>query len=273
MLRDQGSAILLNICFGPRVNASYGVANMVSAQGNQLATSMLGAMSPEITSSEGRGDRDRMTSLSLRACRLGTLLVMLFAISLMVEMDYVLRLWLRQELPYAAIMCRLILGSFLIDRLTAGYMLAVTAHGRVAAYQATVGGVLILTLPLAYLFFRLQCPPSYIGVAFIVSMSACCLGRVWWARRLLAMPIRLWLRGVLVPCAVVGCVAAVAASVPSLVLPPSAMRLALTFGAALVVFVLMAWFFGLDARERDFFKRSLRQVSTRIRNMALAERA
>ncbi len=86
---------------------------------------MVGAFSPEITASEGRGDRARMLSLAERASKFGTILVLLLAIPLITEIEYILKLWLHIPPPHTALLCQLILGSFLIDRLSTGYMLAV----------------------------------------------------------------------------------------------------------------------------------------------------
>jgi O-antigen/teichoic acid export membrane protein len=255
LLRNQGSsAILLNIFFGPRVNAAYGIANQVSAQTNQLSAAMMGAFSPEITSCEGRGDRERMLSLSLRSTKFATILILLFAIPLMVETEYVLKLWLRQPPEYTAMFCRLILTTFLIDRLTSGYMLAVNAHGRIAAYQATLGTSLVMTLPLAWLFLKLDYPSTSVGVAFIITMTFCSLGRVFWVQRLFGMPASKWLT-VFIPCSLVATAATISALLPRCFLSPSFNRLVLTTASCIVVSLLTSFFWALNDSERVFLYR------------------
>ncbi|CAG37943.1 lipopolysaccharide biosynthesis protein [Desulfotalea psychrophila] len=252
LLRNQGSAILLNIFFGAKVNAAYAIANQVSAQTNQLSAAMMGAFSPEITSCEGRGDRERMLSLSLRSTKFATILILLFAIPLMTEMEYVLKLWLRQPPEYTAMFCRLILTTFLIDRLTSGYMLAINAHGRIAVYQATLGTSLVLTLPLAWLFLKLGYPPTSVGVAFIITMTVCSLGRVLWGQRLLGMPVTKWLTSVLIPCGMVATAATLSALLSRCLLSPSFSRLVLTTAVCIVVSLLASWLWALDDSERGF---------------------
>jgi len=264
-LRDQGSAILLNLYFGPNVNAAYGIANQVSSQTNHLAAAMLGAFSPEITASEGRGDRERMLSLALRSCKFGAILVMLFAVPIMAEMDYVLILWLRVPPDHTALFCRLILCTFLINRLTAGYMLAVNAHGRIAAYQATLGTSLLFTLPLAWLFLKLGYAPTSVGVAFIITMVVCSLGRVYWVRRLLGVPVSRWLATVVLPCAIVAITAAFAATAPRLFLPPSFLRLVLATAASVAATLLVTWFIAFDTREREFISKNMRRMYSKFR--------
>ena len=252
LLRNQGSAILLNIFFGPKVNAAYGIANQVSAQTNQLSAAMMGAFSPEITTCEGQGNRERMLSLSLRSTKLATILILLFAIPLMAETEYILKLWLHQPPEYTATFCRLILAAFLIDRLTSGYMLAVNAHGKIAAYQATLGTSMVLTLPLAWLFLKLGHSPTSVGVAFIITMTVCSLGRVFWVKRLFGMPTTKWLSSILMPCGIVAISSTLAAMLPRLFLSPSFSRLVLTTVVCSIASLLAGWFLAIDDFERKF---------------------
>jgi len=266
-LRDQGAALLLNVYFGPKVNAAYGLANQVSVQTNQLAAAMIGAFAPEITASEGRGDRERMLSLSLRSCKFGAVLVMLFALPLLAEMDYVLKLWLHEPPVYTALFCQLILCTFVIDRLSAGYMLAMNAHGRIAAYQLTLGTSLVFTLPLAWLFLVLGYAPTSVGVAFIITMAACSMGRVFWVRHMFGVPVRIWLITVLIPCTVVAFAAMLVALAPRLFLHASFLRLMLVSIASVVASLLTAWFIALDSIERTFIATKTQRLLSKISNI------
>ncbi|MCU0915844.1 MAG: hypothetical protein MUC88_14975 [Planctomycetes bacterium] len=258
--RDQGTAILLNLFFGPRMNAAFGIAKQVSVQTNQLSTAMIGAFTPEITASEGRGDRRRMLDLSHRASKFGTILVILFAVPLMAEMDYVLQLWLREPPPYTTLFCRLVLCTFLLNRLSIGYYLAVNAHGKVAAYQATVGTSLVLTLPLAWLFLHWGGAPGSVGVAFLLTAVVCTAGRVLWLQRLFGEPIGRWLGTVVLPCLLVCATAAGAALLPRELLPMSLARLVLATSLSVAASLLATWLVACDPSERAFVRRNCRQV-------------
>ena len=251
-LRDQGSAILLNIYFGPSVNSSYGIATQVSTQANQLSAAMLGAFGPEITACEGRGDRQRMLTLAKRASKFGTILVLLFAVPLIMEIDYVLKLWLKEPPLYTGTFCRLILTAFLIDRLSSGFMLAVNARGRIAVYQATLGTTLLLTLPLAWLLLKIGCVPTSVGIAFVITIVVCSFGRVLWGRYLFGVPIRLWLTAVVFRCGFVACAATLTSMACRLSFPPSFARLIITVGTSVTVSLMTTWFFAFDVEEREF---------------------
>lgn len=259
LLRNQGVTILLNLYFGPKVNAAYGISSVVSAQTGILSNSMSGAFSPEIIASEGKGDRTRMIDLSFGICKFGTLLVMLFAIPLMVEMDYVLKLWLHEPPPYTASFCQLMLIMFMVDQLTVGYMIAVSAHGRIATYQATLGTLAYMNLPLAWLFLKFGYAPTSVIVAFIILSAILSLGRVLWGRHLLGMSVNRWLTNVVVPCAIVASLSTFATLPTVWWLPPSFPRLVLVVVVSLTVTVLSSWFIVLDFRERAHILQAIRR--------------
>lgn len=251
ILRDQGSNLLLNIHFGPSVNAAFGIANQVSGQSTVLSSAMIGAFSPEITSSEGRGDRARMLSLSQKASKYGTILVLLFSIPLMLEMEYVLELWLKHPPAYATGFCRWMLAAFMIDRLSVGAGLAVNAHGKIAAYQSTVGLTVVAAFPLAWLFVVLGSPPTGVGAAFALTACIITLGRQLWASRLFNTPLAGWNREVLLPTLAVASIGALAGVVPLALLSPSFLRLILSATLSTVAMGSITWKLILSGAERE----------------------
>lgn len=253
-LRNQGTAILLNLRFGPAVNAAYGIANQISIQVATLSEAMMGAMSPEITAREGRGERTRMLALSVRACKFGALLVAPVAIPFVLEADTVLRLWLVNPPPFTAVLSQLILATFFVDMLTAGYRNAVNAYGKIAAYQSTVGVLLLLTLPLAWVLLHLGFSPTSVGVAFLVMSAASSFGRVLWVRRLFAVPVWNWVRDVVLPLLAVVGLTVLAAEVPHLLIPEGGMRLMLVTGVSLAMALTATWVVALTDEERSLMR-------------------
>ena len=180
------------------------------------------------------------------------------------EMKYVLQLWLVEPPIYAAAFCRLILGTFLLDRLSTGYMLAVNAHGRIAGYQASIGTILVLTLPLAWLFLYMGFAPTSVGLAFIITMIFISVGRALWAKRLLGSPVRRWVKTVVIPCCIVGSLATVVASFPWYFFDPSFLRLLLVTGSSVVGYAIATWLFAFDHKERTFFVQNSQKVWRKI---------
>lgn len=252
LIRIQGPAILLNLFFDTKVNAAYGIANTVSNQTTTLSSAMVGTLSPEITASEGRGDRARMLEYSLRACKFGTLLIMLFAVPLMVEMEYVLKLWLREPPAYTTLFCQLMLIVFLMDYISIGHVIAVNAGGKIAAYQATLGILNMLTIPLAWLFLEMGFAPTSVGVALVITCTISSLGRVLWARYLFGMSVWRWVTDIVFSCGMAAAGAVLIAVSLRWLMPPSFVRLLLSTLASVAVTGSLGWFIVLNPGERLF---------------------
>ncbi|MBN1242944.1 MAG: hypothetical protein JXA15_09605 [Spirochaetales bacterium] len=264
--RDQGSAVLLNLYGGPVANASYGIAMQVASQANQLSASLMQAFAPEINASAGRGDLDRAGALSMRASAFGFILVLFFAIPLVVEIEYVLALWLGTVPPHAVALCRSILIAFVIDRLSSGYMLMANATGRIARYQATVGGSLLLTVPIVWLILASGGDASRIGCAFVFTMALAGGARVYWGQTSLGLPAKRWAMRLGAPATLVTAMAGAVALLPAVLLRPSVWRLFLVVAAGTLTVLPGAWILLLDAEDRN----SVRALVKRGRTRSLA---
>jgi O-antigen/teichoic acid export membrane protein len=255
VFRDQGSAVLLNTTFGPAANAGYGMAMTLTGQANALAAAMVGAVTPELTAREGRGDRLQMLAMVNRVNTFGAVMILLLAVPLYLELPTLLRLWLGSPPAYSLIFCRGILLTFVLDRLTTGIMLGVNAAGKIARYQATVGVALCLTLPLAYLLMTATGSPNGLPVAFVVTGLLMTVGRLYWGRALLGLPVSGWFRSVLLPAIGVTIAGLACGLAIQSVLAAGFPRMLLTGVVCDAAIVVASWFVILDHEERALIAR------------------
>lgn len=266
VVRSQGIAILLNrhAEFGPERNSSMSIANQVASQTGTLAGAMSGAFQPAIANAYGAKDFSRMRSLAYRVCTLGTLLSAIFALPLALELPFVLDLWLTDPPEYAVGLCWCVLATYLIDRPTVGHMLAVAATGRIAVYQAFLGGSLILTLPVAWLFLYLGWGIYSTGVALILMSMFCAWGRVWFARTIAGLSAWHWIRKIFLPLTLLFALTLAVGCIPQLFLKPSIVRVVVTTVLCEVVLVGLAWRFLLDAPAKALVMRKFGDLKERL---------
>jgi len=250
---NQGMAFLINVFSNPRINASFGIANQVTGQVAGLSQAFFNAVAPEITSSEGRGQRERVVSLSLRTCKMSVFLMSLLLIPIFFEMDHILKFWLADVPPFTSALCRIVLLAFLVDKLTIGYMVAVAAHGQIAGYQATLGGALLLAPFITWVMFVLGFGVvSAVGCGLLATRIVCSLGRVWWVRKLMQVPLKRWFWAVPVRLISPSILASMTAWGIQCFFVPSICRVALTLSMCAVIFCVTGWFFAFDEKEREY---------------------
>lgn len=251
--RSQGIAILLNrhTEFGPARNSSMTIANQVAAQTDTLSAAMVGAFQPAIANAYGAKDYGRMRSLAFRACKFGTLLSAVFVLPLALELPDILRLWLKTPPDYAAGLCWSILAMHLVDRTTVGHMMAVAATGKVALYQAFLGGSLILTLPLAWCFVRNGLGIYSVGWALTLTTTLCAWGRVWFAYKIAGMSALFWAKKVFRPLVILIFLVLCGGSLPRLVFSAGIVRVGGTVVVCEILMVLLSWMFLLSKTEKE----------------------
>lgn len=250
--RGQGIAMLVNRYFGANVNASIALANQICAQTQTLTAAMVGAFQPAITNACGAGNYSLMRAMAFRACKFGTLLILIFLIPLILEIDQVLLLWLKDPPPYTAILSICMLGVLLIDKSTVGHMVAVNANGKIALYQAFLGSALILTLPIAWLLLSLGASVVSVGYAFLIATSISAFGRVIFARKLVGMSARYWLFKIALPLVILACLSLSIGSLSRLFFVGSFFRICITTVFSELAILPLAWFILLSGEERRY---------------------
>ena len=260
MVRNQGTAFLINLFSGPAVNASYGIANQVAGQTNSITAALRSAISPEITSREGAGSRERMISLSLRTCKFAVFLTYLWLIPLYIEIDYVLELWLKDVPEYANTFCRIILLIYAISNSTIGLGTAVLAAGRVKEYQRFQGVVLLLTFPLTWIVYKLGGSSVQALSVMLVTGIVHTLGRVYWAKQLLNVPYSKWIHQILTKSILVLIPSVFIAFLLDYWMESSFVSLVVLSVVCFVCTCGFAWLLGLDNAEKDFIRGKLKRI-------------
>ena len=267
LARGQGTAVLVNKYFGPSVNAAMSIGNTVNGQANSLSGAMQGAFMPAITTAYGSGDMAQTRNLMYRACKFGVLLSCIFTLPLCIEINEVLRLWLVTPPKYTAGLCVSMMVALIIDKSTIGHMVVVHATGRIAKYQLLLGGALISTLPLAWIFFHLNFGVYSLCVAIIITIAVCAWGRVFFTRAYAGVPIREWLGKVFVPLMLTTAVTLAIGFVPSCFVTSGFRRVCMTTLVCEVALFPCAWYLVLDRTEREYVRAKYNGFVAKIRGV------
>lgn len=249
-LREQGTPMLANLAFGPIVNAAYSVARGLSRHTASLSSSLITAFQPALTGTEGKGDRGGMLRMAIQVCNFGTLLVAVFAVPLMIEMDSVLALWLIDPPPYASDIGRWLIAMLIVDKMTAGPMIGVNARGKIAAYEIIQGPLLLMALPLMWAMFTFDLGPVAIGVALFFSHLAYSFGRVIFAKFLIEFPVSLWLRETVFPLVSILFLAVLIGLSVTFLLGEGILRIFVTTVMTATAISALGWFWVLNGAER-----------------------
>lgn len=254
LMSSQFLTLIVNRFFGPKVTASYSIGSAVSAETTILNSALEGAFSPAVMTAWGEGNMPRVRSFVYQTCKMGTLLTLLFAIPVSLEVKEVLRIWLEHVPPYTEELCLLMLIKVVVDRLSSGFVIGVNASGRIARYQMTNGLILVSTAPLA-LFAVMVFRNVY--AVMVVLLATVCLANVmnvWLARPILRISLRHWATRIIMPLMLTAIFVCFIGGLVRCVVPPSFVRVVLTTVVTTSALFVASWLFVLSKEERCFVK-------------------
>ncbi|MDR2651961.1 MAG: hypothetical protein LBC68_06555 [Prevotellaceae bacterium] len=166
MFKTQGVNILINVFFGPGVNAANAVAYQINNAITNFSSNFTTAMQPQIIKSYALNEREEMKALIFRAGKFSFFLLMVLSIPAYLEIDIVLKLWLKNVPEYANVLTRLIIVLTLIEAYAFSIYTPIYAMGKIKNYILALSGIYLLNLPLAYVCYKMDALPS---AALIIS--------------------------------------------------------------------------------------------------------
>ncbi len=257
----QGQAILVNKYMGPSFNASMSVGNVVSGHSLTLASAIESSFWPAITNKIGEGKDSEVKRLCFTAMRLSTVMVLIFAIPLSLEIHEVLRLWLITPPAFSAEIVIVLLVRAVFERMTAAYATAIYGYGNgVMKYAWTGGWAGISTVFVSWLFFALGFGMWSICIGLLVSKFITVSTRLVLGRTLIGFSFQHWMQSVFIPIGFVTVGSVVVGFFVRLMVNPSLLRVVMTTCICEVALGLMSWFFILDNSEKSFIKRKVGKV-------------
>ena len=264
VLRGNGSAMLLNIAFGPKANAALTVSTQLSGQAASFSGHLIGAMTPAVTTAVGAGESDNARSLTMRCCKFGALLVIFFGIPLIAEMEYFLTLWLKTVPLYAKELCSAMILVFLFEHLTNGHQIVISAHGKITVWQTYDAIVLCCTLPIGWGYVKLGAGVPGIGYAYLTTIVLMSLGRLYFAKKLMNISIMEWTRRVLLPLTfLIGLVYVISVMIIAN-FEMSFWRLCLTSAVSFIATIVLGWLIVLEQPERMYILTVINKFKSKI---------
>lgn len=251
MAMIQGSTILLNVFFGPLANAAFAIANQIYNALGSLSNTIVLAFRPAMIKSYAERKFDYLDTLFYAHNKAILYLLIVVCLPLVYEMPTILHWWLVDYSREMVVFCRLfviyIVGLVMNNPIST----VIQATGHVKYYSLTVESITILSLPLAWLFFRLGYPSHML---FIVMIVVCFLAHVV---RLICLhhyypsfSYRQYLFTLMVPAVVCVFVSMAAVTVLHRSISGDVARFFAVSCVSTILIALCAYFIGLNREER-----------------------
>ena len=164
---NQGTGILVNIFHTVTANAALGVGQQVNNAVTGLISNFQTAFKPQITKSYAVGDFIYLNTLTNYASKISFYLFFIISLPLLLNIDFVLDLWLEEVPQFANVFCIIFIISSACNAISAPLYMNVFSTGRIKGYQIAMSIAYVIELLLLYLLFKLG-----VGVIFGVALKA-----------------------------------------------------------------------------------------------------
>lgn len=259
MLSVQMKSIFVNKFMGPRFNASMTIGNTVSSHSMTLAGAVEGAIWPALANKAGEGDLEAVKRMSFLACRVNSVLVLVFAIPLSLEIREVLRLWLVTPPPFAAELCVAILMGQAFVKMTDGYWMSILGTGKgVVKYSHRICLCGLSEVVVAYVLFALGMGMWSVCIAIYANYILGVVIRLISGREFNGYEIGYWLRNVFATISSAALVSFAVGYLPRLFLSASFGRVVLTSVVSDLAFFAFVWLLVFEKTERDYISHAVR---------------
>lgn len=230
VIKGQGINLLLNSFFGTIVNAANGIATQVSSAIQTFSSNLVLAFKPQLTHSYAIGDYTRAEQLMLSMSKISYVLMLIIAVPIIAEIDYILSLWLKSNIPnYTSTFVILTIASMMINILNTPVTQMIHASGKMKMYQLTTSIVVCSILPISWIFLKLGYDANSV---FIITIVISAINQVACLSVLHAIFKFDWgkyLRVVILPCIIITIVTFVIVIHVKPILPSSILRLLIIF--------------------------------------------
>lgn len=250
--RTQGVSMLLNVFFGPVMNAAAGIAASVQTAVVSFSTNISTAVRPQIIKSFAQGEYDAMSSLIYNASRCIFLVMVILVMPLCAEIEYILSLWLGEYPDSTPVFCILTLWFSVFANMSYVVVTGIHAYGKIIRPSLINGTLYLMVIPISYIVYKLG---GEAWVAFLINLFAVMVGLMSnvYTLHLYVNKFSIWkfIKEVLAKCIFLVAVGICIVWIPVHFLEPGFVRLCITVFSSTVCLATLGWYIMLSKNFRS----------------------
>lgn len=252
----QGLTILLNIFFGPAVNAARSISFQIEQAVRTFVVNFQSAVNPQIIKSHAQDDTAGMHLLMYRSSRFSLLLLFIFALPIMLETEKILYLWLGQIPAETVTFVRIMFCVIALETMSNSIMTGITATGDIKRYQITVSSILLAIVPAAYIALKSGAPAKSVFIVYLAIEIIAVAARLAIAHDMLKLDIKKVVKHVALRSAAAIAAGSLLPLILHCTMPDGYTRFATVITSGVITSLAAIYLLGLDRQERVAINRA-----------------
>lgn len=265
VLNTQGMNILLNLFFGPVVNAARGIAVQVQNAMYQFSANFQMAINPQIVKSYASGDHEKTHQLMYRSARFSFYLLFMMVLPMILETNYILTLWLKIVPDNTVIFLRIMLCCILIFTSSSPMCEVAYATGNIKQFNIVCSFIVLLALPFSWIALK-SGAPAYCTFLFIFVFEIISqIARMFILRKLIKFSIRDFTKRVYIPTFLVACMSTIFPYILCHVTEVCFTRMILTVTLSILSVTIWGYTLGITKDERIFINHKIHSLMKKLK--------
>lgn len=258
--KEQGLNLILNSFFGTVVNASRGIAYQVASAARSFTFTVTISGRPQLVQSYAQCNYNRTIQLMFSMSKFSYIIFLFFAVPLMIEIDYVLKLWLDTSIPsFTGIFVNLVILINLVESLNPPTSFVVHASGRMARYQTTSSLFMLLLLPASFIFLHLGASAESVFLLCIAFQILCQIICLLILKSIINYSLVLYAKEVVIPLLMVSIVSFTTSYIAKSFIYESFVRLIVVSIVSCIMIAILSYIYILNSKEKQLIKNIIKK--------------
>jgi len=247
---SQGLNLLLNVFFGPVVNAARAAANHAQVAVANFSSNFQTAINPQITKTYASGQLEETHKLIYKSVRLTFCLLLMLCLPLIFEAPAVLGLWLIEVPEGSVTFLRLLLVILMIQQSSNALVTTIAATGNIKRYEIILGLLMLTIVPVSYVVLRMGGEPWSVFVVFLVVVIVAFFLNLYIILPMIHLRLKDYLRYAIGRCALVLVLSLIAPMLLHWVKVPGLLFSFLDIAVIVISTGVISYSFGMETEER-----------------------
>ena len=249
--KEQGFNMLLNVFFGPTVNAARGLAYQISAASQSFVNSITTPARPQLTQSYAQGNVKRSIYIMYMISKLSYMSVLLLSLPIVYEIYFILHIWLGDTVPeHTYNFARLVILATLIRIFSPSISFIVHASGIMKKYQLYTSTITIAFIPVAYIFLKMGANAEFVFFIAAIFTLLSLISGIIIASKIIPFSFWKYIQQVIIPMLFITLISVGFCYVPHLLINEGWERLIITSLLSLISISISGYYIGLNSKEK-----------------------
>lgn len=259
----QGTNIVLNLFHGVALNAAMGISTTVRSSIYTFISNIQVAANPQIIKSYAIENYEYYSNLIFRISKYSYYLMLFLTIPIVINIHYILELWLGEVPEYSASLIVLGLVFCLIDCLHGPLWTSMQATGKIRNYQLIISTILLLNIPLSYFSLKMGFSPNSILIVQIAISIVTLVVRLIYSCRYAELHVWLYIKKVVIPVTIVSLISVPIPFYVATFFNNDWKQLLITSFVSVIIVTAVVMLIGVTKSERilvlNFIKKSIKR--------------